>query len=294
MRILLLALLLAAPASAQTVIETNGPTQPYSMIDMDQLPQGVTSLAALNAAGTRGGATLTGMQLTATSGGSGAYELQTCGFALAAELGSGGATPAIINGFGRARYDSFRIGFDFGGPVTEFGMMLGDWGGTTDLHFFLNGAAVASYTTSVHLQCTPQYYQMLGGSFDRVEVVAPSTVGNFVILELYVEQYFDEPRLRVDDLLAGGVATLTVQGASPNGAVLAAYSLRGAGPVATQFGDLLLSRPFVQLPGMQANAPGVAQQSLPVPAAAQGRAIWFHAFDANSLRFSNGLATVIG
>ena len=70
MRTLLLALLLAAPASAQTVIETNGPTQPYSMIDMDQLPQGVTSLAALNAAGTRGGATLTGMQLTPTSGGS--------------------------------------------------------------------------------------------------------------------------------------------------------------------------------------------------------------------------------
>jgi len=288
-----LLLILAAPASGQSVMEVPALSLPYSEIDMDALPVGSTDLSALNAAGSNGGANLAGLRLRPTSATSGTYNLQTCGYALAAAPGSGGSQARIINGFGGAAFDSFALELDFAGAVTEFGLMAGDWGDTLTLRFYRNGLFVTSYVSSVQLQCTPQFYRMFGGDFDRVEIETTVATGNVVFLELYVERVGLAPVLEVTGLIAGQTARLSVVGATPLGAVWSAYSLRGPGPISTRAGDLLLSLPVRSLPNAQASFDGVAELPLPIPANASGQAIWFHALDVHSLQLSNGWAGVI-
>lgn len=295
MRLLpLLILGLAPPALGQTVSEIPAPLEPTSWIDMDRLPVGPTDVAALNAAGTNGGATLADLQLIG-KGGSASYNLQTCGFALAAAPGSGGTAPRIINGRGSASYDPFRVRVDLQDPSVEFGLMMGDWGGAAELSFFLAGQLVTTYTSSVQLQCTPQHYRMSGGQFDRVEIDVPGSGGNFVLLDLYVEKVGgSDPQLAVQSLVAGGSATVEVRAATPRGQVRVYVSRFGGGPISTVYGDLLVSRPFRTLPFLRADDFGVATSQVMVPAALAGRMLWIHAVDVASRRFTNALQQVVG
>ena len=102
------------------------------------------------------------------------------------------------------------------------------------------------------------------------------------------------PTLQVANLAAGGVATISVTGATPNGLVRHGYSLAGGGPVGTPFGQLLLSPPYKELPRMTADGSGYASLSAPVPPGTTGVSVWLHALDLGSLTFTNGLAEVIG
>ncbi|MBC8327550.1 MAG: hypothetical protein H8E31_02275 [Planctomycetes bacterium] len=111
---------------------------------------------------------------------------------------------------------------------------------------------------------------------------------------LYYEFGPTGPSLAVTNLVAGGVATVSVSGATPNGTVRHGYSLRGGGPTTTPWGDLLLSPPYTELPAMTADAAGDASVSAPVPAGTTGVTVWQHALDLGSLTFTNGLMTVIG
>ncbi|MCH2101737.1 MAG: hypothetical protein MK209_07425 [Planctomycetes bacterium] len=294
LRVTSLFLALAAPASAQTVTEIPALTRPYSEIDMDALPVGNTDLLALHAAGSNGGANLADLWLRPTAASGGTYNLQTCGYALAAEPGSGGTQPRIINGRGGGAFDSFALALEFSGPAMEFGLMAGDWGDTLTLSFFRNGSFVTQYVSTVQLQCTPQFYAMSGGDFDRVEIETTARQGNVVFLELYVERVGLAPALEVQSLVAGQLARLTVIGATPLGTIWSAYSLRGPGPIPTRIGDLLLSLPVRTLPTIIANAEGAGELALPIPASATGRAIWFHALDVQSLQLSNGWTEAIG
>ncbi|MBC8327224.1 MAG: hypothetical protein H8E31_00585 [Planctomycetes bacterium] len=102
------------------------------------------------------------------------------------------------------------------------------------------------------------------------------------------------PTLAVANLIAGGVATVSVSGATPGGLVRHGYSLNGGGPTGTPFGNLLLSPPYKELPAMTADGAGNASVSAPVPAGTTGVSVWQHALDLGSLTFTNGLMTVIG
>ncbi len=102
------------------------------------------------------------------------------------------------------------------------------------------------------------------------------------------------PLLSVSNLVAGGVALLSVDNATPNGPVRHGYSLNGGGPVSTAYGDLLLSPPYTELPTLTADAAGHAALSVPVPVGATGVPVWFHAMDLLSQTFTNGVAEVVG
>ncbi len=102
------------------------------------------------------------------------------------------------------------------------------------------------------------------------------------------------PQLSVSGLVAGGNVTVSVSGATAGGGVRHGYSLNGAGPTTTPYGDLLLSPPYTELPVMIADGTGSASFSGPVPAGTTGLTVWFHAFDLASAAFSNGLSEVIG
>ncbi len=102
------------------------------------------------------------------------------------------------------------------------------------------------------------------------------------------------PTLSVSNLVAGQVAVLAVDYATPNNAVLAGYSRFGGGPTPTAFGDLLLTPPYVQLPPIATDALGHGSISGPIPPALGGTSIWFHALDVATSTLTNGLAEIVG
>ncbi len=102
------------------------------------------------------------------------------------------------------------------------------------------------------------------------------------------------PALSVANLVAGGVATISVTGATPGGLIRHGYSLFGAGPTTTPYGDLLLTPPYTELPSMIADGVGDASMASPVPPGTTGIQVWLHAMDMGSLTFTNGVATIIG
>ena len=101
------------------------------------------------------------------------------------------------------------------------------------------------------------------------------------------------PFLSVTNLVAGYVATIRVQFATPGGLVRSGYSLAGGGPVSTPAGALLLSPPYFELPVLVADASGSTGMTAPVPPAAAGAQVWLHAFDLGSATFSTGVAATI-
>jgi hypothetical protein len=102
------------------------------------------------------------------------------------------------------------------------------------------------------------------------------------------------PNMAITGLTAGNVATISVSNCTAGGLVRTGYSLVGGGPTSTPFGDLLLSPPYSELPGIVADAAGSGSLAAPVPPGTTGVAVWLHGLDLGSLTFLNGLAEVIG
>jgi hypothetical protein len=101
------------------------------------------------------------------------------------------------------------------------------------------------------------------------------------------------PALAVSGLVAGGTVTATASGCTPSGRVFLGYSLAGAGPTSTPYGDVMLSPPYTRLT-LTADANGDAVYSGAVPAGTSGLTVWLHALDLGSATFTNPLAEVIG
>ncbi len=83
--------------------------------------------------------------------------------------------------------------------------------------------------------------------------------------------------LEVANLQAGGTATLRLYGADPTSSALFAYSLTGAGPTPTPYGDAELSAPIQSLPPVLCDANGMAEIQVSVPGSAAGVLLWAQA-----------------
>ena len=182
----LCATLLASTASAQIVSEVAAPTVSTTYIDMDAVgPAGVTTVAAINAAGVPSPAAISNILLTNSTAAQGVYNTNpTCVRALG--LTPGGTTlelgdaPSFV-------FDAYNAQIDLGGPSTEFGFGMGDWVGPAIIDFYLGGALQTSFTSSSYTTCDNKYYQMTGGTFDRVDIRASTTGGNWCITEFEIQ-----------------------------------------------------------------------------------------------------------
>jgi hypothetical protein len=181
---LTLVALSSLPLQAQGITEIPAMTVLASHIDMDVVgPAGPTTLAAINAAGSNGGATLANIVLTPSTAALGVYNTNPQGRALGFLQGQ----LALIDVGGT--FDAFDASFELGGPSTQFGLAIGDWVSTMVLDFHLGGTLVvshvsSSYSTGLGLL---KFFQMTGGTFDRVDVRASTTAGNWVVPELWIE-----------------------------------------------------------------------------------------------------------
>nr|MBC8328512.1 hypothetical protein [Planctomycetota bacterium] len=274
--------------SGSGVNELPGMTVPHSFIDMDVVgPAGPTTVAAINAGGTNGGATIGNVILTASGVIQGVYNTNPNGRALGM-LGGGLVLVDPPTGI----FDAFNARIDLMTQSTEIGVGIGDWLGPMAFDFYRGGALVASHTSSSYSVAAPVLFFQFPGGFDRVDIYEPIGSGNWVIPELYIEKQL--PTLTVTNLVAGQTATIQVSNATPGGMVRSGYSLVGGGPVMTPYGLLYLSPPYTELPRVIANGAGVSTLSRTVPAGTTGRMVWIHAIDMGSLTFTNPFAGRIG
>ncbi len=189
----------------------------------------------------------------------------------------------------------------------------GGWGGFRSFPSQITGGHVIVSVDSTGDVVTLEIDENYDGIIDYTDTAAgllasglPSLLGTQYGLGTYGPEFMDNwgvnggcsgppgPALSVSGLVAGGVATISVDNCTPGGAVRHAYSLFGGGPTTTPFGDLLLSPPYKELPVISVGATGSGSFQAPVPSGTTGVAVWMHAFDLGSLTFTNGVATNIG
>lgn len=174
---------LAGVASAQ-FSEIPVMTVPNSHIDFDALPGGPTTLSAINAAGTGGGANIAALTLPVKAAAAGVYNTNP-GYGNALGLVGGGLSIVVPP---TGAFDAFTGDITLGMNSTEFGFSLGDWTGPGTLGFFDGATSLGTFTTTT-------WFGAAGNSifvkstvpFNRVTVDASTAGGNFVIPDLHVQ-----------------------------------------------------------------------------------------------------------
>jgi len=174
---------LPAVAAAQAVTTIPAPTIPTSFVDMDLLPAGPTTVAALNGVGSPVAANIQNIVLTPSTAAAGIYNTSPVGRA----LGLTAAGLELIDPPSGA-FIAFNGRIDLAGPTTEIGFGIGDWVGPVVLDFYLGGNPVVLAFSSPSQNGLMFYYQMAGGTFDRVDVRASTTGGNWVFIDFEVAQ----------------------------------------------------------------------------------------------------------
>lgn len=177
------AVLALAALPAQAVSHIPSMTVGHSIIDMDAVgPVGPTTVAAINLAGTPVPGNIANITLSPTTAAPGVYNTNTTeGRALG--LGPGGLELVDPSG----PFVSFNAQIDLGQPSTEFGCCIADWVSSMVLDFYLGSTLVATFTSTSYSTAAAKFYAMTGGVFDRVDIRASTTAGNWVIPCLYVE-----------------------------------------------------------------------------------------------------------
>jgi len=102
------------------------------------------------------------------------------------------------------------------------------------------------------------------------------------------------PVLTITDPSPGAATTITVDGVTPNGNVIVAYSTNGGGPMGSPFGTALLTPPIKQLPAVTAGSAGSVRFTLNVPTSTPpGLTIWNQALDVSAGVLSNGARVIV-
>lgn len=197
----------AAVLPAQ-VSEIPAMNQPSSVIDMDLVGAvGPTTVSAIIAAGTNGGAFLVSdIVLSASGQAVGLYNTNAqLGNALAYDAANNGLTLVAPQG----TFDAFNAQIDMLVPMTEIGISIGDWVGAMSLQFLDQGSVVGTITTTSYTTGAAKFFQS-AVPFSQVLVSTSSGAGNWVIAELHIQNGFATP------------ATNTSIGSGCGGLILAA------------------------------------------------------------------------
>lgn len=192
---------------------------------------------------------------------------------------------------------------EFSSPVSDVSLIAGDFGSDDDSPLMItafdpNNNVVGTDSVPWPATSFPPF-ATLSVSGSNIAKVVYSSGGAFAG-STFIDNISFTPEglnLAVSNLVAGGVATFTVSGATPGGTVGVGYSLVGAGPTTVSVGGCtnltaLLTNPILLSLGT-ADASGVYTFSVNVPGNASGVPVWFHAGDLAACETSNGLSEVV-
>lgn len=127
-------------------------------------------------------------------------------------------------------FEPFDANIELGGPSTEIGFAIQDWIGPMILDFYSNGSLVATHTSQTIQNPGVEfwlYFQMTGGDFDRVDMRASTTAGNWAIAGMKIETTGPlGPALALS--CGGGTATADISNCTPGGPIAVVYGPAGA------------------------------------------------------------------
>ncbi|MCA9278023.1 MAG: hypothetical protein H6815_04455 [Phycisphaeraceae bacterium] len=168
-----------------TVSEIGSMTVAASEIDMDSLPLGSVTIAALNNAGAPNDAIISSISMpTKSTAAAGVYDTNTSfGRALARVSG----VRNIISNNGTAAFDAVTYDITFNRNVTQFGAEIGDFNG--NLRVTLRDAAdnVVGIADSTSNTNSGAIFFRSSCPFRSAEVDVASAAGNFVMTEIWTE-----------------------------------------------------------------------------------------------------------
>jgi len=93
--------------------------------------------------------------------------------------------------------------------------------------------------------------------------------------------------LAVENWGPSSTATFRIRGGTAFGSALIGYSLVGAGPTPTAYGDVAMTAPIQTLASITLDANGFGEYQQGLPAAIAGRTVWSQALDLGSGTLSN-------
>jgi len=176
--------LIPSVAMAQTVAEVAAPTVTTVLTDFDLLPPGVTTVAAIQGAGP--GSSIGNITLTPNAAAAGVYNTNANEQALG--LDAAGTSLEILDTSGTAAFTAFDAQIDLLRPCTEIGFGVGDWNGPMIIDFYLAGTLQTTFTSTGYSATSLfKYFQMTGGTFDRIDVRASTTTGNWCFIDFETE-----------------------------------------------------------------------------------------------------------
>ncbi len=120
----------------------------------------------------------------------------------------------------------------------------------------------------------PEYYGVvdtanLGPGGGKVTI--PGTATSFTPFEIFA-----------NDVIGGATATIAVGGAEPSATIMLAWSLKGGGPISTQYGLVALSPPISSDGPFTADAAGLVALTASIPSKLMGRTFWSQALQIDS------------
>ncbi|KAA3610821.1 MAG: hypothetical protein DWQ01_07895 [Planctomycetota bacterium] len=129
----------------------------------------------------------------------------------------------------------------------------------------------------------------------RIQSGSSITATGFDFDEILIDTPSVRPIYSIGNLVAGSVATLDIINATPGSTVLIGYSVTGAGPTTTPFGDVAMSPPILQLPPQTADVNGEVHLPVGVPISALGLTLYTQAgeLSGGGAILSNALAEVV-
>lgn len=188
-RIALTTALVLTPLTAQAGIQkVDAMSSAHSVVDFDALPLGPVSVADINARFPQARLRALSFDLKPTTG---TYNFNENGRALAPDPTSGELS-IVAPGGGQFRAANY-LDVDLAGPSSEFGFIIGDWGGPTYARFYLDGVGVGEELEFEGTTDFNYFRATQDDRFDRVRLRALDFEGpNWVIPALAV-QHVSEP-----------------------------------------------------------------------------------------------------
>jgi len=179
-------------------------------MDTTSLGSTTTTLAALRAAGSNGGAPLAAISMQASGAANGIYNTNPeLGRALGWRAQDGALLLVPVLG----NYDAFTLQLDLDFPAQEFGIAIGDWLGRVVLEFSYGGSPVGTILSTPYARADAKFFAS-PAVFDHIRVTADPTApgANFVVPQLHFQN--SAPWLLYGSGCAGsrGVPTLSLTG----------------------------------------------------------------------------------
>jgi hypothetical protein len=172
-------------------------------------------------------------------------------------------------------YNGVKVTTNNGASYTEIYQETGTWTGNGTIQVSLN-----AYAGQPNVRLAFHYQGAIANEW-RIDDVQILTTN---------------PIFAVAGLAANQTAAFTVSGAAPGNQLLIGFSLTGAGPISTPYGNVNLTEPAAILATLVANGAGQALYLVLVPGGTTGVVVYMQAAEVNpggSLDLSNSLVRTV-